>query len=210
MKLTHYRKFAYYVCGTLDKRGSGACRARYLNADRFESAVVKQIKGRILTRENLENLVRLVNEEMDSTTRSHHNDLESITSSINDVNHRLERLYDAIETGKLILNDVVDRIHDLRQRQEQLQLRRVEIESQISDRKVELADLERVSHYTEDLHALLQDGSLAERRAFIKSFIKEVRVIGDEAVLTYSPPFLPDKLTVEREGVLPTVQYGGR
>ena len=32
---------------------------------------------------------------------------------------------------------------------------------------------------------------------------------GNEALLSYSMPILPEKLTIEKEGVLPTVQYGG-
>jgi len=203
-------EFAYYVCGTLDKKGSGSCPAKYLNTDKFESSVINQIKERILTRESLINLVRMVNEEMDTAMQSYQNELELISGAITDINHRLERLYDAIETGKLNLDDVVVRIRDLRQRQEQLQAKRIEIESQMSDRKVELADLENVSRYVDDLHNLLKEGSLAERRTFIKSFIKEIRVTGNEAVLTYTIPILPEKVTIEKEGVLPIVQYGGR
>ena len=171
--------------------------------------MVKQIKERILTRENLLNLVRMVNEETDLTMQSQLNELELVSHSSAEINQRLERLYDAIEMGKLDLDDVGVRIHDLRHRQEQLQAKRIEMESQMSDRKVEIADLETTSRYIEDLHGLLNEGSLAERKAFIKSFVKEIKVIGNEAVLTYSPPFLPDTIKVEKEGVLPTVQYGG-
>ncbi len=118
-----------------------------------------------------------------------------ISGTITDINHR---------------DDVVIRIRELRQRQEQLQARRIEIESQMSDRKVELADLETVSCYVDDLHNLLKEGTLAERRAFIRSFVKEVKVTGGEAVLNYSMPILPEKIAIDKEGVLPTVQYGGR
>lgn len=45
---------------------------------------------------------------------------------------------------------------------------------------------------------------------FIKSFVKELRVTGNEAILTYTMPILPEKITVEKERFLPTVQYGGR
>ena len=152
----------------------------------------------------------MVNEEMDTAMRSYQNEFELISDTIADINHRLERLYDAIETGKLNLDDVVIRIHELRQRQEQLQTKRIEIESQMSDRKVELADLETVSCYVDELHDLLREGSLAERRTFIRSFIKEIRVTGNEAVLTYTIPILPEKVTIEKEGVLPIVQYSGR
>jgi hypothetical protein len=60
------------------------------------------------------------------------------------------------------------------------------------------------------LHELLKEGSLAERRAFIRSFVREVKVTGDEAVLSYSMPLLPEKVAIEEGGVLPTVQYSGR
>lgn len=80
----------------------------------------------------------------------------------------------------------------------------------MSDRRVELASPEIVRHYVDDLHNLLNESSLAERRAFIRSFIKEVRVTGNEATLSYLMPILPEKVAIEKEGVLPTVQYGGR
>ena len=107
-------------------------------------------------------------------------------------------------------DDVVVRIRELQQRQQELHTKRIEIESQMSDRKVELADLETISYYVDDLHDLLKEGSLAERRIFIRSFVEEVRVTGDEAVLSYSVPILPEKVAIEKEGVPPTVQYGGR
>ena len=89
---------------------------------------------------NLINLVRMVNEERDSTMNSYQDELNIISDATEDVNHRLERLYDVIETGKLNLDDLVLRIRKLRSRQDQLQARRIEVESHMSDRKVELAD----------------------------------------------------------------------
>ncbi len=203
-------QFSYYVCGSLDKKGSGSCQAKYLNADKFEALVISKIKERILTRENLIKLVKLVHEEMDSATKSYQDELEMVCDATIDSNHRLERLYDAIETGKMNLEELVPRIRELQSRQEQLQLRRIEIENQMSDRRVELADLETISGYVDDLHKLLKEGSLAERRAFIRSFVREVKVTGNEVVLNYIMPTLPDSVTIEKEGVLPTVRYGGR
>jgi site-specific DNA recombinase len=203
-------QFSYYVCGTLDKKGSGSCQAKYLNADKFEALVISKIKERILTRENIIKLVKLVNTEVDSAMTLYHDELKSIFDATIDSNHRLERLYDAIETGKMNLEELVPRIRELQSRQEQLQARKIEIETQMSDRRVELADLETISGYVDDLHELLKEGSLTERRAFIRSFVREVKVTGNEAVLSYSIPLLPEKIAIEKEGVLPTVQYGGR
>jgi len=65
-------------------------------------------------------------------------------------------------------------------------------------RKVELADLETVTPYVNELRDLLTESSIAERESFIKSFVKEVVVTGDKAELKYTIPL---------SSALPTVLY---
>jgi len=83
--------------------------------------------------------VRLVNEEVDASTSKHRQQLDAIFTEISRVNQRLERLHDAVETGKIALNDLAPRIHEPRYRQEKLHARKAEIESLLCDRHVELA-----------------------------------------------------------------------
>jgi len=115
-----------------------------------------------------------------------------------------------METGKIDLDDLAPRIHELRNRQERLQARKVQIASFLSDRRIELASPEIVRSYVDDLRNLLNNSSLAERRAFIRSFIKEVKVTGNEVLLTYTIPLSPRGVSEEKVGVLSTVQHGGR
>jgi len=203
-------QFSYYVCGTLNKKGAGSCPAHYLNSAKFEGLVVDKIKEHILTAENLTRLVHLVNEEMDSASKSYRDELDAICDEVINISHCLERLYDAMETGKIDLDDLAPRIHELRNRQEKLQARKVQIESFLSDRRVELASPEIVKSYVDDLRTLLNNSSLAERKAFIRSFVKEVKVTGDEVLLTYTMPLSSTGISEEKVGVLSTVQYGGR
>ena len=90
-----------------------------------------------------------------------------------------------------------------------MQAIRWEIEQQLSDRRVELADAETVAGYVADRRDLLNESSLAERKTFIRSFVKEVKVTGDEALLTYTIPMLPRGVTEEKLPVLPIVHHGG-
>ena len=113
-----------------------------------------------------------------------------------------------MEAGKIPLADLAPRIHELRQRQEKLQAQRVQIENQLSDRRVELASPEVVSNYVKDLRRVLEESELTEKRAFIRSFIKKISVIGREAFLTYTTPI--NGLLEEKIGVLPIVKYSGR
>jgi site-specific DNA recombinase len=107
-------KFAYYSCGTVLKKGAGACPARPRSAAKLERQVINEIKERILTPENLSELVKLVNEEMDVVAVQYHDDLDSLVEEISNANRRLEKLYDALETEKLGPDELAPRIHDLR------------------------------------------------------------------------------------------------
>ena len=202
-------QFRYYVCGTLLKRGAGSCRARYLNSQQFEILVIDRIKEHILTRENLTELVRLVNEEMDSSAMEHHQRLKTVVAEIADVERRLDKLYDALETGKVSLDDLAPRIQQLRLRQEQLEMTRWELERSLSDTRVEVADIETVTRYVEDLRSLLSESSFTERRSFIRSFVKEVKVTENEVLLTYTIPMAPGGITQEELMVPSIVHYGG-
>jgi site-specific DNA recombinase len=169
----------------------------------------EKIKEHILTIENLTKLVHIVNEEMDSLVPEYRQRLDSIIDEIADVDRRLERLYDALETGKIQLADLAPRIQQLRQRRERLQAARWEMEQQLSDRRVELADSETVARYVADLHDLLNESSLVERKSFVRSFVKEVKVTGNEALLTYTIPMLPRGIIEEKLLVLPIVPISG-
>jgi len=69
--------------------------------------------------------------------------------------------------------------------------------------------LETVTRYVEGLCNLLNESPLAERKSFVKSFVKEVRVTGDEVVLTYTIPMPPRGITSEEVPFLSIVHYGG-
>ena len=72
-----------------------------------------------------------------------------------------------------------------------------------------MADLEMVTRCVDDLRSLLEENTLAERKPFIRSFVKEVKVTGDEVLLTYTMPLPPEGISQERVGVLHSVRYGG-
>jgi site-specific DNA recombinase len=202
-------RFTYYVCGTLLKKGTDSCPTHYLNSQQFENLVIDKIKEHVLTTDNLTRLVHMVNEEMDSLAIEYRQRLDNVINEIADVDRRLDRLYDALETGRIQLADLAPRIQQLRQRREQLQAARSQLEQELSARRVELADEETVAHCVSDLRNLLSESSLAERKSFVRSFVKEVKVTGDSVLLTYTIPMLPKGLTEEMLSVLSIVHDGG-
>ena len=74
---------------------------------------------------------------------------------------------------------------------------------------MELADIETVTSYVADLRNLLSESPLTERKSFVRSFVKEVKVTGDEVLLTYTMPMLPKGMLEEKLSVLSIGHDGG-
>jgi hypothetical protein len=54
-----------------------------------------------------------------------------------------------------------------------------------------------VKSYAKDLRGLLEESDIAERKAFLKSFIKKITVDHDKVVVSYSLPFPGNRIKDE-------------
>ena len=59
------------------------------------------------------------------------------------------------------------------------------------------------------VRGLLSQSSLSEQKAFIRSFVNEVRVTGTNVLITYKIPLPPDGAIDEQARVLSIVHGGG-
>ena len=210
-------QFAYYVCQSLIKRGSGACDSPRLNARRFEELVVGKIRSNILTEGSITDLVKAVDEEMDGVAREQRKRLETIDSELADVRRRLDRLYNLVETTDMDIDDFRPRIRDHRERQERLEDSAAEARAILAERRSVLDDVNPIAAYAQEMRDFLVESELTERRAFIESLVKEGVVTPDDALMRYTVPMPDDSLIPGRAtekvalngAVLPSVKSGG-
>jgi site-specific DNA recombinase len=202
-------QYFYYMCNGGFKKGKDACNARALPKDKLEQMVIEQIKGRVLNQESLEELVRLVNMELDSTHDILREKLDAIDGELNDVEIRLSKLYDALETEKLSLDDLAPRIKELRVRQDELSKARLLVEAEKVTPVVKHVDAEIVKAYARDLECLLGEADILESKTFLRSFIKRIDIDGENVKVHYILPMPPNSKTRESMGVLPIVSLGG-
>ena len=201
-------QYAYYVCATLHRGGANTCQARYLNAPKVEDFIIDRIKERILTDETITELMTLVAEEVDAMAGELSGQLRAVEAELADVETRLERLYEALETSELTLEALSPRILSLRHRQDQLMASRDAAASELEHRRVELPTTKEIKRYVADFRRFLQERTFPERKALIRNFVKGIEVTGDEAMLTYTIPMPSDSVTSEGTAVLDFVQSG--
>ncbi len=210
-------QFAYYVCQSIMKRGKNACTTPRLNARRFEEMVVERIRENVLTESNITELVKIVDEEMDGVAAEQRQKLETIEAELDEVKRKLGRVWHLVENTDLDMADASERIREHRERQQRLEDSAAEARTILSQRREVLDDVETIAAYAQDMSEFLKESELTERRAFIESFVKEIVVMPDNALLRYTIPMPQDGPVGGRNAeemalngsVLSTVKNGG-
>ncbi|MFP3975662.1 MAG: recombinase family protein, partial [Dehalococcoidia bacterium] len=199
----------YYLCSRKFKQGQYGCDARMLPKEKLEHLVIDRVRSRILTDENLEKLVVMVNEELESSSAQLKEEIDVIDAELRDVKPRLSRLYSALETGKLNLEDLAPRIKELRARQDDLAQARLQLETDIAAQAPESVDMATVKAYASDLRTLLEESELTERKSFLRSFVERITVDHDRVTIRYRLPMPGNGKAKEDITVLPFETHGG-
>ena len=175
------------------KRGSGSCDTPRLNARQFEKFVIQKVRSNILTEGNIRDLVKTVDEKMDRVAAEQHKRLETIDEELEDVKRHLSRIWHFIgETDNVNMADAGNHIRELRDRQELLEDEASAARAILTQRRSVLDDVNTIESYTKELRDFLKHSELTERKAFIQSFVKEIVVIPDDALLRYTVPMPSD------------------
>ena len=132
--------------------------------------------------------MKAVDEEMDGVAREQRKRLETIDSELADVRRRLDRLYNLVETTDMDIDDFRPRIRDHRERQERLEDSAAEARAILAERRSVLDDVNTIAAYAQEMRDFLVESELTERRAFIESFVKEIVVTPDDALMRYTIP----------------------
>ena len=201
-------QYLYYRCSNATKREASECPGHWLPKSKIEGFVIDKIRNCILDDDNLVELVRLTNEELDSSLGLEKDRLRAIEEQIGDLDSRLEHLYDALETGSFNSEELAPRIRKLKTRREEFLAQKNQIECSLKLNVIELPDFGLIQKYVEDIRNLLAESSIIEQKAFLKSFVKDIQVGKDTVTVNYNLPMPPASSDMDILGVLPFVTNG--
>jgi site-specific DNA recombinase len=198
-------KFHYYVCGTTYSKGKDTCPSQHLPKEKIERYITDKVKGYILTDENLTELVRLSNIEIDSTHKKSEGQLAVIDREAEEWEGRLDRIYDFIETKTVDSTRMAQRLEEVQDKIAQLKRTRLEVEESQWARQAEQIDPQRVLAYVHELRDFLDTEGLFERKSFLRSFLKSIEADDAKMTINYTLPLPPDNSSKEVVSVLDIV-----
>ena len=202
-------QYAYYRCGKALRQGPKACPGHWLPRETIEGFVIDKIKTYILTDDNLRELVELTNEEILNLSENSEAKVKELEAQIKDIDSRLDRLYEALETGKLDLGELAPRISSLISRKKDLQQAIAEAQKSGCEEPINAANVDEIKRYVDDLRVVLNSASVLEQKAFLRSFVKRIDVSKSDVTINYTLPMPPLNDYRETVGVLGFKQNGG-
>ena len=199
--------FHYYVCGTAFRQGKHLCDTRPLPKNQIEELILEKVKSLVLREDHLKELVSLVNDELAGSLEGLKDRVGYIQSQRSDVEKRLERLFQTLETGTLEMENVAPRIKEHRLKLDLLARTETEVCQALDAGKVKLVDRQIVLEYVGHLGQVLSEGGVGERKTILKSFVEAIEIKGSEVTVTYTLPLPPETADIE-DAVLSIVHDG--
>ncbi len=183
-----FGKYIYYRCNGRVTKGKAVCDGPAINAKKLEAFVVDRIKANILTEDTLRELVDLTNEELRVNQRRAADQLDRLDTEARSVEQKLARLYSALESGKVDIDDLAPRLKELRVMQIELEDKRAEALEELDRTGDNLLNPLVMDHYVEDLRSVLESSSFFECKSFLGSFIRRIDINKQQVGIEYTVP----------------------
>ncbi|MDX8468266.1 recombinase family protein [Mesorhizobium sp. VK23B] len=97
--------YRYYTCSTKARQGKTGCEGRSIPMDRLDHLVANHLEQRLLQPERLETILATVLDRRQERTERRRQHIAELNKRITETDQRLNRLYDAIESGVTDLGD---------------------------------------------------------------------------------------------------------
>jgi len=107
----HYR---YYNCRNFLRLGKNVCEGQRMSQTRIEKEILSYFGARLFTEKRVKELLSSLFRAYQAHKRGREKEVKSLESQIQDIDVRLQNLYSAIEKGTVEMDDVGERVRELK------------------------------------------------------------------------------------------------
>ena len=149
---------------------------RDVNRALSEPVVTARVREAVFQPELVREVVDMVNDRLARLSGESRVELAELDRALGRLAEQQQRYYRAIEEGKLDLEVVNRRLHELKDEEDLLARKKVELEQTLADdQPIETSDAE-IARHVQALTSLLETSSPKALRGFLETFIKRIVV----------------------------------
>ena len=195
-------QYTYYTCSTKARQGKAGCEGRSIRMDKLDHLVAGHLEDRLLQPKRLETILSSLLDRRQERTERRCEHLAELNRRITEADQRLNRLYDAIESGVAELNDVglKDRIANLKAVRDQATADAERIRMTLDGSGDRAVTPEMIDALSQAARSSLRIEGGGYRRDHLRAFAQRVEVADDEVRIMGSKSELLRTLTAASGG----------
>ncbi len=175
-------QYTYYTCSTKARQGKTGCEGRSIRMDRLDHLVASHLEDRLLQPKRLETILSSLLDRRQERAERRREHLAELNRRITETDQRLNRLYDAIESGVAELDDVglKDRIANLKAIRDQATADAERIRMTLDGSGDRAVTPEMIDALSQAARSSLRIEGGGYRRDHLRAFAQRVEVADDE------------------------------
>jgi site-specific DNA recombinase len=177
-------QYHYYVCLATIKRGKIVCPGRRLSKDRFEQAIVERLQQQVLTVEAVTEYIRAYNEQVRRETAVTPAEVARLDRALAEVTRKVKKWYEAVETESIALEDVAERLQELKAERRSLEDARRDVLRKEHTAEERVIPAHLVRRFTLLVIEKLKAAGFGYKREFLKEVIDHF-VVGKRSVTVF-------------------------
>ena len=202
-------RYRYYSCSTCLRQGKTACKGRNVPMGLLDDLVTDQLLSRVLAPQRVKTLLAQLNKRDSESNEKRQQERKTLKAELNDTDTKLERLYEAVETGTVPNSESFhNRITGLDQRRDEL-LRLLGM----ADHRIEISPAQvtkkQLNKFSAAISSMLKSGEPEFRKAYVRLFVDRIEVDDEEVRIWGSKEALANAITKPNAGV-PSFMEGWR
>ena len=172
----------YYSCGAFRSKGSSVCHANSIKADYAESYVLDRIKQVANKPFMLRDVLAAVNRRKGSREKPLKDELKTLTTSVANIDKTKHKYIELYEMEAINRKDFVSRMDELNRQAEQFDVRREELEAEISSLTPSAMSLPQIQGLMRQLDSVLAKAPFEQRKLLLHSVIRRIEVTATRRV----------------------------
>ena len=182
------RKYAYYNCINYSKKGKKVCRGQRLRADELDHEVIDRVRKLVFSDENMRKLVDDINAATKSLRIDCTRKVTELKKKAADLGLRMRRQYEAIESGKIDLSLVAERLKELRVQRDTFQEEIAYYERLNAQNRPVYITRSMIESYRKEMEEVFVGTNVHEKRDFLKKFIEKIVIHDSRIEIIYYAP----------------------
>jgi site-specific DNA recombinase len=176
-------KYRYYKCVRKTSMGAGSCDSRNQAMDELDGMILDLLAERLFIPERVASLLGILRRRLKDEVASQQPRLRRLDTELREVTTRIERLYEAVESGVLPADTTLqERVQKHKARREEILLERASMERR---KEIPLRNLksDHIEAFCLALRAKIRDKGSHFSREYLRLLLDEIVVDGREVII---------------------------